>query len=200
MINCHQIVTINTETGWSQWWWMPITGWQPNIFVTVANAAKNIVLEYFGELRHLSIDVFDVWQFNTLRPIQNGRHFAGIFKCIFWMIMYEFRLEFHWRLFLNVQLLIAQHWFRQWFGDHQYLNQLWLDDLRRGQQKEDKWLILGTKFLYTAISCNITVSTNLLLFFFRIFISWWNPAKPRCTERNPWYYDYICTRWMAGDI
>ena len=29
-----------------------------------------------------------------------------------WMKMYEFWLEFHWSLFLRVQLTIFQHWFR----------------------------------------------------------------------------------------
>ena len=44
--------------------------------------------------------------------------------------MFEFRLKFHWILFLWVQLTIFQHWFRQWLGVVQgtshYLNQLWL--------------------------------------------------------------------------
>ena len=48
-----------------------------------------------------------------------------------WMKMYEFRLRFHWRLFLKVQLTIFQHWFRKWLGADQatshYLNQWWLD-------------------------------------------------------------------------
>ena len=47
-----------------------------------------------------------------------------------WMKMLEFRLRFHWRLFLRVQLTIFQHWFRQWLGAGQatshYLNQWWL--------------------------------------------------------------------------
>ena len=45
--------------------------------------------------------------------------------------MFEFRLNFHWSLFLGVQLAIFQHWFRQWLGAVQatshYLNQWWLD-------------------------------------------------------------------------
>ena len=47
-----------------------------------------------------------------------------------WMKMYEFRLIFHWSLFLGVQLTIFQHWFRLWLGAVQatshYLNQCWL--------------------------------------------------------------------------
>ena len=47
-----------------------------------------------------------------------------------WMKMYEYRLKFHWNLFLRVQLTIFQHWFRYWLGAVQatshYLNQWWL--------------------------------------------------------------------------
>ena len=59
----------------------------------------------------------------------------AIFKTTFsnafsWMKMYEFRLKFHWSLFLQVQLKISQHWFRYWLGADQAtshcLNQCWL--------------------------------------------------------------------------
>ena len=47
-----------------------------------------------------------------------------------WMKMFEFRLKFHWSLFLRVQLAIIQHWFRWWLGADQvtshYLNHWWL--------------------------------------------------------------------------
>ena len=40
-------------------------------------------------------------EFNTLRPRQNGRHFPDdSFKWIFVNEMYEYRLTFHWSLFL----------------------------------------------------------------------------------------------------
>ena len=43
--------------------------------------------------------------------------------------MYEFQLKSHWSLFLGVQLMIFQHWFRWWLGAGQatshYLNQWW---------------------------------------------------------------------------
>ena len=46
------------------------------------------------------------------------------------MKMCEFRLRFHWNLFLSVKLTIFQHWFRWWLGADQgtshYLNQWWL--------------------------------------------------------------------------
>ena len=55
----------------------------------------------------------NVLTINTLRPRQNGRHFQTTFSNVFsWMKMYEFRLKFHWTLFLRVQLTISQHWFR----------------------------------------------------------------------------------------
>ena len=47
-----------------------------------------------------------------------------------WMKMYEFWLEFHWNLFLGVQLTIFQLWLRWWLCANQvtsyYLNQWWL--------------------------------------------------------------------------
>ena len=57
---------------------------------------------------------------NTLRPEQNGCHFADdIFKYIFW---YDFLIKF-WNfitlevhVFLKDPLTISQHWFRQWLG------------------------------------------------------------------------------------
>ena len=48
-----------------------------------------------------------------------------------WMKKLEFRLKFQWSLFIRVQLIIFQHWFRWWLGAFQatihYLNQWWLD-------------------------------------------------------------------------
>ena len=46
------------------------------------------------------------------------------------MKMNEFRIGFHWSLFLRFELTIFQHWFRWWLGADQatshYLNQWWL--------------------------------------------------------------------------
>ena len=48
-----------------------------------------------------------------------------------WMKIYEFRLRFHWSLFLRVQLIIFQYWFRKKHGADQatshYLSQWWVD-------------------------------------------------------------------------
>ena len=40
-------------------------------------------------------------------------------KAFSWMKVFEFRLKFHWGLFLRVQLSIFQLWFRQWLGADQ---------------------------------------------------------------------------------
>ena len=45
------------------------------------------------------------------------------------MKSFVFWFEFHWSLFLRVQLTISQHWFRKWLGADQatshYLKQCW---------------------------------------------------------------------------
>ena len=60
---------------------------------------------------------------------------AAVFQTTFsngfsWMKSYEFRLKFHWKLFLGVQLTIFQHWLREWLGaghaTSHYQNQWWL--------------------------------------------------------------------------
>ena len=51
-------------------------------------------------------------------------------NAVSWMKVYEFRLIFHWGLFLRFKLTIFQYWFRKWLGADQttshYLNQWWL--------------------------------------------------------------------------
>ena len=55
----------------------------------------------------------DWFSFNTLRPRQNGRHFAdNVLKCNFLNESYEFRLKFYWSLLIRVKLTIFHHWFR----------------------------------------------------------------------------------------
>ena len=60
---------------------------------------------------------------------------AAIFQTTFsnafsWMKIYEFRLRFHWSLFLRARLIISQHWFRWWLGavhgTSHCLKQCWL--------------------------------------------------------------------------
>ena len=67
---------------------------------------------------------------NTLGPRPNGRHFTDdISKCISWMKMFEFWLKIYWSLFLGVQTILLQHWFRLWLGaviaKNHYLKKWW---------------------------------------------------------------------------
>ena len=61
----------------------------------------------------------------------------------------EFRLNFHWSLFLRVQLTVFQHWFRKWLGAVQatshYLNQWCLV----------YWRIYASLSLNELISCQL---------------------------------------------
>ena len=51
--------------------------------------------------------------FNSSPHGQNGCHFADDNSNAFsWMKSFVFWLNFHWSLFLRVQLTITQHWFR----------------------------------------------------------------------------------------
>ena len=68
---------------------------------------------------------------NTLRPRQNGRHFADdTFKCIFLKENVRISIKISLKFVLRVQLIMFQHCFRLWLGADQatshYLNQWWL--------------------------------------------------------------------------
>ena len=87
--------------GWVQTWDQPC--FHPCLFSLCAETPQ---MSRLAQNRHKST-------VNTLRPRQNDRHLPDdIFKCFFWMKMFEYWLRFHWSLFLRVQLAIIQHWFR----------------------------------------------------------------------------------------
>ena len=81
------------------------------------------------------------WRCNTGQPkycvnTQGRDKMNAIFQTTFsnvfyWMKIYEFRLKFHWNLFLRVKLTIIHHWFSSWLGAVQatnhYLNRWCLD-------------------------------------------------------------------------
>ena len=46
---------------------------------------------------------------NSLRPGQNGRHFADNTDAFSWIEIFVFWLKFHWSLFLRLQLTITWH-------------------------------------------------------------------------------------------
>ena len=78
-----------------------------------------------------------------------------------WMKMLEFRKIFHWSLFIRVQLIISQHWFRWWLGAYQatshYLNQWWLDYRRI-------YASLGLNELsnFEAVALNVSIAYHWL--------------------------------------
>ena len=50
---------------------------------------------------------------NTSRENQKGRHFANaILRASYWQKILVFWSKFHWKVFLWVQLMLCQHWFR----------------------------------------------------------------------------------------
>ena len=86
---------------------MSSTKWRP--FCICLNILKRVT---WGTSCWLAI----VPHINSSFPRQNGHHwpfwqrtFSNVFS---WMKKFDFRLNFHWSLFLRVQLTIAQHWFR----------------------------------------------------------------------------------------
>ena len=88
---------------------------------------------------------------NSLRPRQNGRHFPENIFIFLERKMYEFRLQFHWSLFLRVQFTIFQHRFKYWLCTDQatspYLNQWWLDYRRIYASlgfSELNWVVIGS--------------------------------------------------------
>ena len=92
-------------------------------FEPVRDAVK---CSYSKSCHHKLMTCLTHWGHDIMDAISQTT-FSSAFS---WMKMFEFRLKYHWNLFLRVQLTIFQHWFRQWLGTDQvtshYLNQWWL--------------------------------------------------------------------------
>ena len=86
------------------------------------NASKKVCHWSTGVAAHCTMFYYSIllnavhsYDINTLRPRQNGRHFANdTFKRIFVDENFRILMKFHWSLFLRVQfwLRIFHHWFR----------------------------------------------------------------------------------------
>ena len=78
--------------------------------------------------------------------------FSNVFSS---MKMFEFRLKSHWSMFPRVQLIIFQHWFRQWLGAVQvtshYLDQWWLDYRRILCVTWPQWVKSSSRFIWKQI-------------------------------------------------
>ena len=88
-----------------------------SIYLSSMNIEFHLCYENYRRLRTRESPrgyVRSLWRFLT----HCGRDkMAASFQSTFsnefsWMKVYEFRLTFHWSLFLRVQLTIFQHWFR----------------------------------------------------------------------------------------
>ena len=95
---------------------------------------------------------------------------AAIFQTTFsnafsWTKIYEFRLRFHWSLFLWLQLTIFQHCFRKWLGAEQatshYLKQWW----------------------YVALT-HICVTRPQWVNVYRRAFSWWSLGTVPCANKS----------------
>ena len=63
---------------------------------------------------------------DTLRTEQHGRHFAqNIFKCLFWMKIFESWFKCHWGLLVGALLTGNHHWFKYCLFAGHNLNQWW---------------------------------------------------------------------------
>ena len=88
-----------------------------NVPVTVVSVFVTFSLS-LSSLLPLSLPIFPCpslplyISLNSLRPRQMDAISQTFSNAFSWMKIFEFRLKFHWSLFLRVQLTISQHWFR----------------------------------------------------------------------------------------
>ena len=80
-------------------------------------------IQYANEWMYMQLTHWDQDQIDAMSQTT----FLNVFSI---MKMNEFRIGFHWSLFLRFELVIFQHWFRWWLGADQAtshdLNQWWL--------------------------------------------------------------------------
>ena len=110
-------------------------------------------------LTHLSLD-----KMNAISQTTYSNAFI-------WMKKHEYRVKFHRRLFLRVQLIILRHWFRWWLGANQaishYLNQWWPSSLTHKCGTRGDELILSFK-LTTSWSHDVVIWQSVELQQFKI--------------------------------
>ena len=91
--------------------------------------------------------------------------------------MFEFRLKFHWRLFLKVQLTIFQHWFRYWLGAEQatshYLNQWWPSSTTHTCVTRPQWgkgSLPSTSQIATRVGNLMMIQLQWLVFILQLIV------------------------------
>ena len=111
-----------------------------NISLANNNISNGFELIQMATLPHYCY-ICDMWMLHSDWFLTHwGRDkMDAIFQTTFsngysWMKMYEFRIKFHWSLFLRFPLTISQHWFRSWLDADQatshYLNLWWWNHWR----------------------------------------------------------------------
>ena len=85
----------------------------PQMITWIAQTMQHTMLFYHPRMiKRPPCRVYNAW-LDILRPRKMTAIFQTIFSHAFcWMKMFEFRKEFHWSLFLGVQLTIKQRWLR----------------------------------------------------------------------------------------
>ena len=87
---------------------------------------NKLVLYRLSVMVLLNLKPLTHWDWDEMDNISQTT-FWNVFSS---MKMFEFRLKFHWSLFLRIQLTILHHWCRWWLGavhgTSHYLNQWWL--------------------------------------------------------------------------
>ena len=120
MFNWHSVLTVGKRKQTIQTFFIYIH--YGNLFKHMVKMKWSVITSYLLWSRLM---VLTHWGRDKMADISQTT-FSNAFS---WMEMHEFRLRFHWSLFLRFQLTIFQHWFRWWLGADQatshYLNQ-WL--------------------------------------------------------------------------
>ena len=129
-----------------------------------------------------------------------------------WMKMLEFRLRFHWSLFLRVELTIIQHWFRWWPVAGQatghYLNQWWSVYWRIYTSLGLNELVVNVflpKKRYGIIGLESTVigEGNIFNFVFHVPVDGLTPFWARASVAQRWPRpgpEHMHNRYVDADI
>ena len=95
----------------SSWVWL----YQHVLYMWLSTRKQNVETAYqFYQGRKESRDILPHWYNLTHwgRDKMDATSQTTLSIAFSWMNMLEFRLNFHWSLFLRVQLTISQHWLR----------------------------------------------------------------------------------------
>ena len=103
-----------------------VMAWCHQVASHSLNYCSTSFLLLYGIISQTWVNILTHWGLDKVVAILQTK-LSNTFS---WMKILEFWLNFHWSLFLWVQLTIFQHWFRQWLDANHatshWLNQCWL--------------------------------------------------------------------------